>query len=83
MDDEQEFIAEAQRVRDEQVASQDVTNEEDPAVQASIDHANATAGSGPEPGSGAPGFMELGGLSKEEIEAQQQEVAERASARGL
>jgi hypothetical protein len=82
MDDEQEFIAEAQRVRDEQVASQE-THEADPAVQASIDHANETAGTGPEPGSGEPGFLELGGLSKSEIEAQQQEVAERASARGL
>ena len=75
MDDEQEFLAEAERVRDEQV--RDNAPEVDPAVQASIDHANATAGTGPEPGSGAPGFMELGGLSKEEIEAQQQEVAAR------
>lgn len=81
MDDEQEFLAEAERVRDEQVR---VSNEVDPAVQASIDHANQTAGTGPEPGSQQPGFFGLGGLSKAEIDAQQQEIAaQRASTPGV
>jgi hypothetical protein len=71
--DEQQFLADAQQVRDEQLASG--TGGVDPAVQAAVDHASETAGSGPEPGSEQPGFFGLGGLSKSEIEAQKQDIA--------
>ena len=79
MDEEQEFLAEAERVRGEQAGSQGATPEVDPAVQASVDYANETAGSGPEPGSQQPGFFGLGGLSSSEIEAQKQEIAQSKS----
>jgi hypothetical protein len=75
MDEEQEFLEEAQRVRDEQLASEGV--EGDPAVQAAIDHAAETAGTGPEPGSEQPGYFGLGGLSSSEIEAQKLDTARR------
>ena len=70
---EEEFMAEAQRIRDEQVAGGGPGI--DPAVQGAVDHAASTAGSGPEPGSQEPGFMGLGGLSSAEVEAQKQEIA--------
>ncbi len=82
MNEEQGFLAEAQRVRDEQVASQGVTSNVDPAVQAGIDHAIETAGSGPKPGSRAPGLRGLGGLSKSDIDAQKKDIAQRDSAEG-
>ena len=77
MDEEQEFIVEAQRVRDEQVMSQggETGYEPDPAIQQAID---AAANSNVEPGSGEPGFMGLGGLSNSDVKAQQDEIAERA-----
>ncbi len=74
MDDEQTFLVEAQKVRDQQVAEQGVTYEPDPAIQAGIDQAMETP---PEPGIGEPGFMGLGGLSKSAVEAQQAEIAQR------
>ena len=78
MNEEQEFLVEAQKVRDEQLASQGASYEPDPAVQAAIDHVAETAGSGPEPGSAAPGFMGLGGLSRAEIDAQKDDIAQRS-----
>jgi hypothetical protein len=75
--DEQQFLADAERVRDEQVGSGAGTAQGDPAVQAAIDHANETAGTGPEPGSQQPGYFGLGGLSNSEIEAQKQEIAQQ------
>jgi hypothetical protein len=81
MDEEQEVLIDAQRERDKQVAEQGASSyEPDPAIQDAIDHAKATAADGPEPGSEAPGLMGLGGLSRAEIDAQQQEIAERQSA---
>ncbi len=82
MNEEQEFLAEAQRARDEQVASRGATSNVDPAVQAGIDHAIETAGTGPEPGSKAPGLLGLGGLSRSDIDAQKQDIAQRDSAEG-
>jgi len=82
MDEEQEFIADAQRVRDEQVASQGTNYEVDPAIQAGIDHAIENAESGPEPGSEEPGLLGIGGLSKSDIEAQKEDIAQRRSAQG-
>lgn len=77
MDEEQEFMLEAQKVRDEQVMSQGGESgyEPDPAIQDAID---AAASSNVEPGSGEPGFMGLGGLSNSDIKAQQDDIAERA-----
>jgi hypothetical protein len=69
----QDFLAEAEQVRQEQVAGQKPSG--DPAIQAAVDHAQQTAGTGPEPGSEQPGFMGLGGLSAGEVEAQKQEIA--------
>lgn len=81
MDEEQEFMLDAQRERDKQLAEQGASSyEPDPAIQEAIDHAKETAADGPEPGSEAPGLMGLGGLSRAEIEAQQQEIAQRQSA---
>lgn len=78
MDDEQTFLVEAQKVRDQQVAEQGSAGyEPDPAIQDAID---AAASSGSEPGSEEPGFMGLGGLSNSEIEAQKQDIAQRESA---
>jgi hypothetical protein len=80
MDGEQEFLADAQRERDKQLAEQGGSSyEPDPAIQDAIDHAKETAATGPEPGSEAPGLMGLGGLSKAEIDAQQQDIAQRQS----
>lgn len=79
MENEQEVLAEAQRARAEQVDAQVIGYEIDPAIQAGIDHAIETAGTGPEPGSQEPGLMGLGGLSKSEVEAQKQDIAQRAS----
>jgi hypothetical protein len=77
MNEEQEFIVEAQKVRDEQVMTQGggTGYEPDPAIQEAID---AAASSNTEPGSGEPGFMGLGGLSNSEVRAQQEDIAERA-----
>ncbi len=78
MDDEQTFLVEAQKVRDQQVAQEGGGEyQPDPAIQDAIDAAEA---SGAEPGSGEPGLMGLGGLSASEIEAQKQDIAERGSA---
>jgi hypothetical protein len=79
MENEQEVLAEAQRARAQQVDAQVIGYEIDPAIQAGIDHATETAGTGPEPGSQAPGLMGLGGLSKSEVETQKQDIAQRAS----
>lgn len=80
MDQEQEFLVDAQRKRDEQVVEQGGPHEVDPAIQAGIDEAMANAENGPEPGSEEPGFMGLGGLSKSAVEAQKQDIARRESA---
>jgi hypothetical protein len=77
MGEEQEVLAEAQRARAEQVDV--VAYEIDPAIQAGIDAAKERDATGPEPGSEAPGFMGMGGLSKGEVEAQKQDIAQRAS----
>jgi hypothetical protein len=78
VDDEQTFLVEAQKVRDQQVAEQGGAEyQPDPAIQDAIDAAEA---SGTEPGSGEPGFMGLGGLSNSEIEAQKQDIAQRGGA---
>ena len=78
MDDEQTFLVDAQKVRDQQVAEQGGGNyEPDPAIQDAID---AAASSGSEPGSEKPGFLGLGGLSNSEIEAQKQDITERGNA---
>jgi hypothetical protein len=74
MNEEEQFLADAEQVREEQVGPQGSTPQVDPAVQAGIDYAAETAGSAPEPGSGEPGFFGLGGLSKMEIEAQKQSI---------
>lgn len=79
MDEEQEFLVDAQQERDRQVAERGGPYEPDPAIQDAIDHAQATAADGPEPGSEAPGLMGLGGLSRAEIDAQQQDIAARQS----
>jgi hypothetical protein len=76
VDDEQTFLVEAQRVRDQQVAETGGEYQPDPAIQDAIDAAEA---SGTEPGSGEPGFLGLGGLSNSEIEAQKQDIAQRGS----
>jgi hypothetical protein len=77
MSEEQEVLAEAERARATQV---DVVGYEiDPAIQAGIDAAKEREATGPEPGSDEPGFMGLGGLSKGEVEAQKQDIAQRAS----
>ncbi|HEX2177969.1 MAG TPA: hypothetical protein VHL54_00395 [Actinomycetota bacterium] len=77
MSEEQEVLAEAERTRATQV---DVVGYEiDPAIQAGIDAAKERDATGPEPGSDEPGFMGLGGLSKGEVEAQKQDIAQRAS----
>lgn len=80
MENEQEVLAEAQRARAQQVDAEAIGYEIDPAIQAGIDHAIETADTGPEPGSQAPGLMGLGGLSKSEIEAQKQDIAQRKGA---
>ena len=77
MDDEQTFLVEAQKERDQQVAEQGVAYEPDPAIQEGIDQAMETP---PEIGSGEPGFLGLGGLSKSEVEAQKAEIAQREDA---
>ena len=73
MNEEQDFLAQAEQVRQEQVAAQQ--GEVDPAVQASVDHAQQTSGSAT-PGD-QPGFMGLGGLSAGEIEAQKADIAQQ------
>jgi hypothetical protein len=80
MDEETEFLLDAQRERDKQVAEQGGSYEPDPAIQDAIDQAQAAAAGGPEPGSEEPGLLGLGGLSRAEIDAQQQEIAERQRA---
>ena len=77
MDDEQTFLVEAQKVRSQQVVEQGAPAgyEPDPAMQAAIDAAEQ---SDTEPGSQAPGFLGLGGLSPGDIEAQKDEIAQRA-----
>lgn len=75
MDEGQEFLAEAERVRQEQVGAQGGTPAVDPAVRGAVEHAEQTAGSAPEPGSGEPGLMGLGGLSASDIDAQKEDIA--------
>ena len=82
MNEQQQFLADAERVREEQLERHGSSYEVDPAIQAGIDHAIETAGSGPEPGSQAPGFMGLGGLSKADVQAQQEDIAQRSRATG-
>ena len=78
MDDEQTFLVEAQKVRDDQVQQGGAARyEPDPAMQAAIDAAEQ---SNTEPGSEEPGFLGLGGLSSGDIEAQKQDIAQRGSA---
>lgn len=83
METEHEFIADAQRIRDHQVAQQGANYEPDPAIQAGIDQAMQDAASGPEPGSQQPGFMGLGGLSKAEVDAQKDEIVQRQNAASI
>ncbi|HEX2053011.1 MAG TPA: hypothetical protein VHJ78_04690 [Actinomycetota bacterium] len=78
MNEEQEFLVEAQRARDAQVMGQggQASYEPDPAIQEAID--DAVQNSTVEPGSMEPGFMGMGGLSKSDVEAQERDIAERA-----
>lgn len=79
MDDEQTFLVEAQKVRDEQVGGQGGGYEPDPAMQAAIEAAEQSP---TEPGSQEPGFLGLGGLSTGDIEAQKQDIAQRGGSVG-
>lgn len=77
MNEEQEFLVDAQRTWDEQRTGDPADYRPDPAIQRGIDQAMDEAGD-VEPGSEEPGFMGLGGLSKSDIEAQKQDIARRA-----
>lgn len=74
MDEEQVFLVDAQKERDQQVAQQGGGYEPDPAIQDAIDAAEA---SDSVPGSEEPGFLGMGGLSAGDIAAQKQDIAER------